>query len=315
MPMVPPNYDRAPSEALRRALTGGMLAPLLLLQGRQLHGCELDVHLRAGDEVHVYCGLTRPVRVCFSTTGIRVAAAGSYARQECARPLFGQRWHDRADASAFGHALSTYLDSVAVDYRWTSGEGRVQSDWSRIVEPWIPFDREAVLSYASTAERDEGRKFQQVSRARERIERLRLSRGWARLPQRGGEADQLAVDADGALVIIELKDASKSGVYYAPLQLLQYVWEWHEAFAAVRQQLQELVDARVELGLTPPGVPRIGHRIRALVGFGEDRRSREVKSRYAAVLDAVNAHLPPGVHEIETWERALAASQLSRCIA
>ena len=294
-------------------LAGGMLAPLLLLQGRKLHGCELDVHLRVGDEVHVYCGLTRLVKVCFSTTGIRVTAAGSYTRQECARPLFGQRWHERADPTAFDHALSTYLDGVAVECRWTRGEGRVQSDWSRIVEPWIPFDREAVLSYASTAERDEGRKFQQVSLVRERIEGLRRSRGWARLPRRGGEADQLAVDADGALVIIELKDASKSDVYYAPLQLLQYVWEWHEAFAAVRPQLQELVDARVKLGLTPPGVPRIGHRIRALVGFGEDRRSRELKNRYAAVLDAVNSHLPPGVHEIETWERAPAASRASRC--
>lgn len=314
MPMAPPNYDRAPSEALRRGLAGGILAPLLLLQGRKLHGCEFDVHLRAGDEVHIYCGLTRPVKVCLSTRGIRVTAAGSYARQECARPLFGHRWHERADASAFAHALSTYLDGVAVESRWTRGEGRVQSDWSRIVEPWIPFDREAVLSYASTAARDDERKFEQVSRAREHIEGIRRSRGWARLPRRGGEADQLAVDADGALVIIELKDASKSGVYYAPLQLLQYVWEWHEAFPAVRQQLQELVDARVELGLTPPGVPRIGHRIRALVGFGEDHRSREVRSRYAAVLDAVNAHLPPGVHEIETWERAPTASRASRCI-
>lgn len=148
MPMVPPNYDQTPSEALRRVLSGGVLAPLLLLQGRKLHGCELDVHLRADDEVQIYCGLTRPVRACFSTRGIRVTAAGSYTRQNCARALFGQRWHERADASAFAQALSTYLDGVAVECRWTRGEGRVQSDWSRIVEQWGPFDREAVLSYA-----------------------------------------------------------------------------------------------------------------------------------------------------------------------
>ena len=301
MPMVPPAYHREPSEALRRSLAGGMLAPLLALQRRKLGGCELDVHLRTDDEVHVYCGLTRPVRVCFGTTGIRVTAAKSYARQECARPILRQWWHDRADAPAFAHALSTYLDGVAVGSRWTGGEGRVQSDWSRVVEPWIPFDREAVLAYTSTVERNEERRFERVIRARERIERLRQSRGWAQLPRRGGEADQLAVDTDGTLVIIELKDASKSGVYYAPLQLLQYVWEWHEAFAAVRQQLQGLLDARVELGLTPSAVPRIGHGIRAVVGFGEDRRSPEVSRRYAAVLDIVNAHLPPGVRKIETW--------------
>ena len=315
MPAVRPAYDRSPSKALRRMITGGMLSPLLALQGRKLHGCELDVHLRACDEVHVYCGLTRPVRVLYRPTGIRVTAAESYTGQACARPLFGLWRHDRADASAFAHALSTYFDGVAVDCRWTRGEGSVQSDWSRVVQPWVPFDREAVLSYASTAERNEERKFEQVVRARERIEGLRQSRGWARLPRRGGEADQLAVDTDGALVIIELKDASKSGVYYAPLQLLQYVWEWHEAFAAVRQQLQRLVDARVKLGLTPAAVPRIGHRIRALVGFGDDRRSREVKCRYAAVLDAVNAHLPPGVNKMETWAWDPAASRVHRCNA
>jgi len=121
------------------------------------------------------------------------------------------------------------------------------------------------------------------------------------LPRPGGEADQLAVDADGTLVIIELKDGSKSSVYYAPFQLLQYVWEWHEAFAAVRHRLQGLLDARVELGLTPSAVPRIGHCIRALVGFGEDRPSREVSRRYATVRDVVNTHLPPGVRKVETW--------------
>lgn len=311
MPMVPPAYYREPSEALHKSLAGGMLAPLLALQRRKLGGCALDVHLRAGDEVHVYCGLTRPVRVCFGTAGIRVTAAKSYSRQDCARPLLRQWRHDRADAPAFAHALSTYLDRVAVGPRWTEGEGRVQSDWSRVVEPWIPFDREAVLAYTSTAERTEGRRFEQIVRARESIEGLRQSDGWARLPRQGGEADQLAVDTDGSLVIIELKDASKSGVYYAPLQLLQYVWEWHEAFTAVRQQLQGLLEARVELGLTPSTVPRIGHRIRALVGFGEDRRSPKVSRRYAAVLDIVNTHLPPGVRKIETWALDPAAMRVN----
>ena len=55
----------------------------------------------AGDEVHVYCGLTRLVRVCFGTTGIRVTAAEGYARQEGGRPILGQWRHDPADAPAF----------------------------------------------------------------------------------------------------------------------------------------------------------------------------------------------------------------------
>ena len=315
MPSAPLPYDRAPSEELRRALSDGMLSPLLALQGRKLHGCELDVHLRVGDEVHVYCGLTRPIGVRYRPTGVQVTAAASYTRQACARPLFGHWRHDRAEAPAFAQALSTYLDGVKVASRWTDGEGRVQSDWSQVVEPWIPFDREAVLAYASTAEQNEGREFEQVRRAHERIEELRRSRRWAQLTQPGGEVDQLAVDTDGALVIIELKDASKSGAYYAPLQLLQYVWEWHEAFTAVRAGLQSLVDARVELGLTPSAVPRIGQRIRAVVGFGEDLRSPKVRRRYDLVLGAVNAHLPPNVPKIETWAWNPAAGRVSRCAA
>ncbi len=37
------------------------------------------------------------------------------------------------------------------------------------------------------------------------------------------------------------------------------------------------------------------------MGFGADRRSAEVKRRYAEVLRIVNQHLPPEVPPIETW--------------
>ena len=117
----------------------------------------------------------------------------------------------------------------------------------------------------------------------------------------GGEVDQLAVDTDGRLVVIELKDASASGVYYAPLQLLQYVWEWHEAFEATRKPLQDLLDARIALGLTQPEVARIGSRLRPVIGLGADDRSSEVAQRYAKVLALVNEHLPPGADPVETW--------------
>ena len=57
--------------------------------------------------------------------------------------------------------------------------------------------------------------------------------------------DQLAVDPAGNLVLLELKDASGSSseVYYAPFQLLQNAWEWHQALNGVRRSLQDLLDA------------------------------------------------------------------------
>ena len=127
---------------------------------------------------------------------------------------------------------------------------------------------------------------------------------WAMLPQRkkSNEIDQIAVDPQGRLVIVELKDASASDVYYAPFQLLQYVWEWHNALGAVRGSLQKLLDARVALGLTPANVPRITGGVRAAIGLGDDGRSEEVRHRYERVLGVVNAHLPLGVSPIETWK-------------
>ena len=40
-------------------MPGGLLAPLLELNRNKVCGTELDLHFRGGDEVHVYCGLTR----------------------------------------------------------------------------------------------------------------------------------------------------------------------------------------------------------------------------------------------------------------
>ena len=299
---APVSYDRAPSEELRTALSTGPLRALLSLGERKVAGCHLDVHLRRNDEVHVYCGLTRPVVVRRKTNGdVLVTAARSYARQDCSRGLFGVWRQDRLDATGFAENLTRYLENVHVAPRWVRREGSVQSAWSRVTEPWIPFDREAVLGYHSTGERYRARSFDIVARARARVETLRVANGWAKLPKRGGEVDQLAVDTGGRLVVIELKHALASGVYYGPLQLLQNVWEWHDALETATHSVQGLLDARVALRLTTPNVSRIGNRVRPVVGLGTDERSHEVARRYAKVLALVNEHFPPRADPVETW--------------
>ena len=57
----------------------------------------------------------------------------------------------------------------------------------------------------------------------------------------------------------------------------------------------------MKLGLTPGHVPPLTGGLRAAVGFGNDRRSPEVRDRYLEVLNIANAHLPPGIPPIETW--------------
>ena len=111
-------------------------------------GLKLDVHLRRGDEVHVYCGRTRVLTAKRAAHGsVTVWAHETYRKQPCAKPLF-RSWKSDARA-AFEAALDAYVREVQVGKQWTKGEGAVQARWSRIRAPWIPFDREAVLGYDS----------------------------------------------------------------------------------------------------------------------------------------------------------------------
>ena len=132
-------------------------------------------------------------------------------------------------------------------------EGSIQARWSRVSAPWVVFDKEAQLAYPSKLARARllSEAFRpSVEAARNELHLLAQSRRslpnrrdrWA-MPPKGKtrlKIDQLAVDPAGNLVLLEIKDASgsASGVYYAPFQLLQNVWEWQRALPTVRDSLQ-----------------------------------------------------------------------------
>ncbi len=301
--MPAPTYERAPSEELKSLLApGGFLAPLLELNRQAIGGHGHDVHLGRNDEIQVYRGQTRVLTVRRRRDGgVNVTADAAYTLQPCARGLF-RRW--RAGESGFGEALTAYLRGVKVAARWTAGEGAVQQQWSRVTKPWVPFDREAVLEYASQAHRAEATAFPEIEAALGKLTGIVRAHRWAAPKSGGRELDQLAIDQDERLVLIELKGDKSSADYYTPFQLLQYVWEWYSALDAVRGNLQTLIDARVAVGLTPPDVSRLTSGIRAAIGLGYDTRTPEVKRRYGVVLNIVNQHLPPDVDPIETWEYA-----------
>ena len=297
-------YDRAPSDQFMALLApGGFLESLTHLRERTVAGLKLDVQLRANDEVHVYCGLTRLMVIRRAAGGKVLVTADSVYRKQDRDARFFKEWNGN-ESNEFPGALESYLRGVKVRSNHTAREGKVQSLWSKVTQPWTPIDREAVLG-------GRGKESQELKAARAELEDLAASQGesagprgkWSPPPARGREIDQLAVDAAGRLVLLELKDASSSSasVYYTPFQLLHYVWEWHDALECVRGRLQELIDARVALGLTPGPVPRITGGIRAAVCFGEDLRTKEVRRRYELVLDVANRHLPPCVPRIETW--------------
>lgn len=297
-----PSYERAPSDELLEMLRpGNFLSPLVELNERAAEGHVHDMHFRRDDEVHVYRGLTSLLSVGLKASHVEVEAHETYRSQTCAQGLV-RKW--QPEEGGFQEKLSDYLRDVHVEARWLEGEGAVQRDWAQVTEPWIPFDREAVLGNGEDAEN-----FPQLEAARQALTEIYKETGrkqWAEPKLKGNKVDQLAVDYNGRLVIIELKDASKreAEVYYAPLQLLRYVWEWRDALKRnprIWQQMQAVIEARFELGLTSELVSPHSRGIRAVVGFGSDRRSDEVKRRYKRVLDVVNAHLPPEVGPIETW--------------
>ena len=244
---------------------GEFLSPLVELNKRAAGDHVHDVHFRRNDEVHIYRGLTRLLTVRrLKTAGVKVQANDTYSSH--AQGLV-RTWHP--EEGGFREALLIYLSDVQVNASHLDGEGAIQTAWAQVTEPWVPFDREAVLSHG-----------------------------------KGYEVDQLAVDSNGRLVIIELKDASKQKVYDAPHQLQRYVWKWHRALKrnpGIWQQLQAVIEARIKLRLTSELVNPLSHGIRAVVGFGLDARCPEVKRRYERVLNVVNAHLPPEVGPIETW--------------
>ena len=325
--MCSASYKRAPSLHLQQLLApDGFLAPLLLRQ--KVKGIDLDVHLRSGDEVHLYCGLTCLVNSKLSKSGnIWIESHKTYASKPNASLLFrpgrtrtvnrGAYLRDvwTAGEPGFARALETFLGLVEVGTRQRK-EGAVHARWSAIEEPWIAFDKEAALAYPSKAER--GHQLCEAFRPsvdEARAELTALARSRRSLPDRRDhwtmppepkqrlKLDHLAVDSAGNLVLVEIKDASGSSsqVYYAPFQLLQNVWEWHHALNAVRNSLQDLLDARVKLGLTPRSASPLAGGIRAAITFGDDDRSEEVKSRYAEVLNIANAHLQADIPAIETW--------------
>ena len=296
------SFPRAPSRQLQELLKEGYLKPLLSLSKRNIGGCNLDIHFRSNDKVQVYCGRASLISVELKNDDtVIVSANESYKTEKYQGNLY---WVLSEDDGSFWQELNNYLDDVPAHHRMMQGEGLIQDRWSCIEYPWVSFDRESGLKYNSAPERDKETSFPIVEEARNKIINIASQNGWEepteQLARR--QIDRLGIDSEGNLVLGELKVA-KGSMYYSPLQLLEYIHEWYNAFKCklIRLHVGKLIDARRNLGLIPDVPPLTGN-IRAAVCFGEDNRSNEVKRRYDIVLGVVNQHLPPGVlRPIETW--------------
>ena len=314
-----PTYDRAPCDGLMKLCgDGGLLRPLIELNGEgaaKKHGnVPLDVQFRRDQEVHVYCGHARIIRASFNQTNRDVTVESAYADHD---DTLVRSWPIDNSPSHFGEALAAYLERVDVGSK-AEGEGILQARWAHLghantpCQPWTTIDREAAFNFPSTQARNALHERVDIDvgparRAIIDIANLRPPR-WSEPQRTSGQLDQLAVDTEGNLVLVEIKDAASTGVarlFYAPLQLLKYVYIWHVSLRrlTVWKQLQRLIDARHALGLSP-NLPELTGGVRAAVCFGSfhPKPSDEVKRRFYEVLGVVNAHLPAGILPIETWE-------------
>ena len=321
MPKPDISYNRTPSPELQAQLEQGeFLSPILDLRFDKVKvdNLGLDIHFRRNDVVQVYCGLTRVIELkrLRRSGKFRLSADKHYMKQTCGMDLF-REWSE--NDKKFARELYKYLDEVKIDPRFTSKEGAIQQRWSYEKEHWIPFDREARLEYKSKRYRESVKNFEGVESAyRELMRNWQTHQNgksgdrWAKPKKTGMKVDQLAIDKQGQLVLIEIKDSeerkknkgNESEIYYSPFQLLQYIWEWRQGLNNVPTllaQLQSLLDARKKAKLVGSPQSSLTGDIRAAVCFGTDGRSPEVKRRYGFVIDVVSRHLPPGVESIETW--------------
>ena len=301
-----PCYRRAPSNELLELLKlRGFLSPLLDLNEREVQGLCLDVHFRSDDKVAVYCGRANvlEVQLNHSRKSIEIRAVNTYSRQ--CQALF-REWP--IGDPGFGEALSAYINVLQVEPSFSEGEGRVQLNWSKETRCWTTFDREARLAY-ETRESHQNRyaNCSEICDARKELDGVINADGkrWAKQNRNSkpDKLDLLAYDREGKLVLIEVKPALRNNNYYAPFQLLYYIWEWHRALqdnSLLLRELEALIERRVELRLST-SFGSITDRIRPVVALGDEDSSKEVCRRYRKVLQVVNGHLPTKVLPVETW--------------
>jgi hypothetical protein len=293
LPLSLLRYARAPSANFLRELSAGGGLSFLVKSGKAA-GVQLDIHLREQDHLHVYCGLTRIIDVRFAGDRVILTAHSTYRDQ--APDLF--RTWDASEYPLLEAAIHAYYLRVAVSARFTTKEGGVVTALASAPSlPWIILDREAVIGYASTPMQKAFRAFPAVKRAREQASTVTILADKDSVP---AELDALAATPDGSLVLLELKHSQSSSaeLTQAPLQLLQYIWEWHTALPTLLPQLGDLLAARRVVGLIP-AMESLNGRLSAAIVIDDGSTSQIVEERLLSVLKIANDYLPGGVEPIQ----------------
>ena len=224
---------------------------------------------------------------------------------------------------SFKSALSRYLEQVTVDAKHWQKEGQVQVRWEqKCGKEWSPklpfsiFDREAVLGYSTKSERQkENTRFKTLITSAKKVIANGKNKKWARFKTRtSNELDLIGVGKNGkSIVLIEVKHGSTnaSEIYYSPLQLLYYVFQWKNALESndanqIISDINSLIKSKQSIGLLPGDAPILtkGTKISICPVIAVDaiKCSDEVKHRLQYVTDAINATTDNALKDLKIWE-------------
>lgn len=258
------SYDGRAPEPLMGALRPGGWAESLVEYGRsgqysldlQLRGYPKREHLAS-----LYVGLTKVLDLCYvESKGFRLKAHPTYKKAG----TWNARWDNyvrwglsRNDWREVEHYLERVIPVVGDRFL---NEGAVQSALSAFQSRRLTvIDREAAVSFSTESEK--GRVTKELAQPiLDAIEPTPGDPDWwnGRPKSLGGECDALAVDADGHLLVIDIKPSNAATIPWAPVQLRHYrdlFARWASTTTKASEIINGMLFQRADLGLIPHGNP------------------------------------------------------------
>jgi hypothetical protein len=298
---------------------GGPFHSLVELVTVPEHGKALDLQFRSdprrpsNGRATLYIGLTKGVDLEVRGQAFRVVPQMQFglATTWVRRPPWTE-WQVASQLKSLWPDALTYIRSTidAAPERYVRSEGAMQALLANLVS-----DRFAVVDRESVVGFDPGVKTQflaPLSSLLSAVVRDLRSQGysWATADKRfGDEIDALAVDADGRLLVIEVKPGlNTAGVGWTPAQVARYLW----LFTAWAQQdpahahavLTGMLAQRVRLGLArhgrvpPKAPPKL---IPVIAVCGSVQNPSVANQRMLAVHDALRG-ADIDLDELEVWQ-------------
>lgn len=168
-----------------------------------------------------------------------------------------------------------------------SPEGRVQAALCSRVD-YAVLDRESAFRFASAATKAKILLAAQTPFLAVAAAHIAGTTALPTQPVFGQEVDAIAVAEDGALEVIEVKCGEVTGrVGWTPAQVSFYAslfGQWLAKVPTATAVLQQMLQQRIELGLSPPVALRVPVEIRPVIALGAPIKNEAVARQRAEAL-------------------------------